>query len=386
MIRAGLAPGANGKNHPTKLDVFRFTSPARHLIEAIAAEHGGEVRSWIHPGSGSKQWEVITETKDIPVYVPKQVPDPWFELWGDKETLLRRCDGATEQQRGRTCLCDPTGVMERDDPNRACKITIRASILLAGDAVGVGSWGIVSHGWNAVDEWTGHKDLVVALPPGRFWPARLVLEHRTSNAIKMVRGEEKMVPRDYYVPMILFDKVTTEAMAAGAEALQALISGESVSGLSSLERREAITVGADPRVTVLLAAIGEATTPEEMTAIRQTAIDRGLGGDPTVTSAWNTRAYEMAAESKDEDEVVADAVVAADVDESADTTEELELAFDRLVLAAGRRDMTTTQVRRAISLICGVAVDEATVAQLDHCMKVISDGGVVVDGNDLRIS
>ena len=288
-VRMGLAPGSTDNNtkYPAKLDTFRFTSPGRHLIEAIAERYGGSPRPWRHPSRGN-QFEVITRTVDIPVYVPRQNPDPWFELWGAKTTLQRRCDGVTERLRNRACLCDPEGVLPRDAP-RPCKVTIRLSVMLA-DIPGIGVWGVESHGWNAVDEWTTYGPLVNALPPGQFWPGRMILEQRSSNAVTMRDGEEVREAREYYVPLIMFDRVTVQALASGAAALQALASGQAV---QELGRAETAAIGSGPDRAALLAEISEATDRDAMMRIRDRINQAGLGDDQEVTGAWRTRAAQL---------------------------------------------------------------------------------------------
>ena len=88
-IRLGRKKDGNGQ--PERLDSYRFTSPARYLIEEAAALYGGEVKAW--DGGVGKQFEVITSATLINIYLPPQtVVDPFLEDWRSG-TCMKRCDG-----------------------------------------------------------------------------------------------------------------------------------------------------------------------------------------------------------------------------------------------------------------------------------------------------
>ena len=61
------------------LDTFRFTSPDKEAIEQIANAHGGSVSSWTPPKSKQQQWEVITTSSEIRVFLPPNSIDVWYE-------------------------------------------------------------------------------------------------------------------------------------------------------------------------------------------------------------------------------------------------------------------------------------------------------------------
>jgi hypothetical protein len=220
MIRAGLSPEAIGKNHPEKLSTLRFTSAAEHLIRDIASKYGGIPQQWQHPTQG-RQWEVITLTASVPVMVPKQTIDAWFELWGARATLQRRCTGSRVVNLGCRCMCDPDGTMERDDPDRECSVVTRMSLLLA-DVPGLATWGIESHGWNAVDEWGRYANAIASLGEDDLWGAVLQLQKRSANA---VGPDGKRMAKEFMVPVVLFDHVTSRQLAGGAAALSGALAG-----------------------------------------------------------------------------------------------------------------------------------------------------------------
>lgn len=220
-IRTGLSPAASGGDFPTKLETLRFTTPMRAFADQIAAAYGGEVKPWQHPNGGGKQWEVITETSDIPVGVPTQNIDPWYEVWGKIENqrgvgCLRRCDGVTEQLRDRPCLCRPD--MEAGRP-RLCKMMTRWQVGLM-DLPGTGVWRCRSTGRNVAEEMGGLAAWIAMIPPGRRLPARLFLDQRQSNEFDPTKN--KMQVRRYGVLVVDVSQFTVEAFA-NPETLNAAI-------------------------------------------------------------------------------------------------------------------------------------------------------------------
>ena len=172
-IRLGEKEG----NRPVKLDRFRFTAPDRHVIDAVAATYGGEVREWQAPAG--PQWEVVSEASAIDVIVPPSDVrgfSQWLELW-KAGGCVRRCDGTTEVMSDGPCLCDPS--------DRACAPTTRLSLVLPGVA-GFGVWRVESHGWYAAAELDGTVAIATrAADQGAMIPARLLAEQR------MVKGYDE---------------------------------------------------------------------------------------------------------------------------------------------------------------------------------------------------
>lgn len=212
-IRLGISPQANNSKNPGKLDTLRFTSPAEHLIREIASRYGGECRPWQPQGGGARQFEVISTVDSIPVMVPRQVIDPWYEQWGGG-VKQRKCDGVHDQVRNEPCVCNPDA--------RDCRVTTRINVGLS-DIQGLGVWLLESHGWNAAAELSGLTGLLQMLPDGVRLPGLLVLEARRVKRVKTIKGEEKVITQDFRVPVIHFDAITMRAINAGGNAiLQAL--------------------------------------------------------------------------------------------------------------------------------------------------------------------
>ena len=80
------------------LDTFRFTSLDKSAIEQIASIYGGAVKSWTPPRSKQEQWEVITTTSEIRVYLPPHSIDVWYEAWSGGG-CQRRCDGVNNNAK-----------------------------------------------------------------------------------------------------------------------------------------------------------------------------------------------------------------------------------------------------------------------------------------------
>lgn len=183
-IRAGAK---SERGAPTKLERWRLTSANRAALEAAALVYGGEVRPWEDaPTPG--QWELFTEADSLDVVIPPSA-EPyslWYESWSGGG-CDRRCDGVRDHLNDAPCACDPE--------NRACKPTLRVSVMLT-RVPGLGVWRYESHGWNAATEVPTMLDLLaLGAKNGAFVPAVLRLEQRVSKK----KGEGT---RRYAVPVI----------------------------------------------------------------------------------------------------------------------------------------------------------------------------------------
>ena len=169
------------KGEPRKLAKFRLTSASLVLLEAAAAEYGGEVRDWAgSPDEGV--FELYTDTDTLDIILPPVFSDrdgsptlPYsqaYEMW-TAGGCVRRCDGETEILSNKPCLCDPE--------ERECKIVTRLNVLLS-KLPGLGVWLMESHGYNAAAMIPGTLDLLMlAAARQQFIPAVLRLEQRTSK-------------------------------------------------------------------------------------------------------------------------------------------------------------------------------------------------------------
>lgn len=212
-IRIGVKrKSKTGKDVPSKIDTFRFTSQDRASIEQVSALYGGSVEAWeVRQGAG--QWQVVTEAKTLRVALP---PDPLggtpiYELWA-KGGCQRRCDGVDcELPSGGgpeggdpqlvPCLCAQRGAME-------CKVVTRLSVILP-DIRFLGVWRLDTGSWNVAHEMPGMVDLIGQMQDRGIQRAELRLEERSSQ-----RGA-------IYVPALGFD-ASAEELAAGGQRLTAL--------------------------------------------------------------------------------------------------------------------------------------------------------------------
>jgi hypothetical protein len=196
-IRLGVkVTAANGRERPAKLDRLRFTSPRQALIERIAELYRGKAEPW-QPPKGSAQWQVITETTEVPVLVPPQDPaqSQWYEMWS-AGGCQRRCDGVNERISNSPCMCDPDA--------RDCKMHTRLRVMLE-EVPGLGAWRVDTGSYYAAVELPGIAQLL-AQAQGTI-PARLVLDQRT-----VVRAGKT---HNFVVPVLHVEELTPAQLMSG---------------------------------------------------------------------------------------------------------------------------------------------------------------------------
>lgn len=253
-IRIGqVVPTGNGKTRPEKIDRFRFTGHSRELLEQVAALYGGTVAEWQPQGGGAKAWEVVSDSKRVPILVPPQPVSQWYELWSGGG-CQRRCDGTTNVITDEACACLPK---LDDGGERECKPTTRLNVMLR-DVPGLGVWRLESHGYNAAVELPAVAEFL-AQARG-YIPAALVLEERVSKKDGKTRR--------YMVPAIEVEQITpSQLMAGGAQGFQpGAIEGKPVAAIEASH-------GPD-----WLRMIGDATTREELLGIFEDAKAAGIDG------------------------------------------------------------------------------------------------------------
>jgi hypothetical protein len=293
-VRVGRCrTGQKVQGQPSRLDTFRFTSPAEHLIEEIAALYGGKMIVW-GDSPRNKQWEVVTDAAMIPVFIPPQKVDPFYEQWG-RDVCVRRCDGFHDTIHDAPCDCNPD--------RRKCKPTTRVSLMLA-DVPGLGVWGLESHGIYFAGEMVQLFDTIegVRVP----LPARLLLENRVSKQYD--RETKKVVVKDYNVPVLLLDGVTSRTVQIGTDAVsQALLLGREQAAIAApqtvaIEAAPATPPPAPPAPNIpkALAAIAKATTAAEMAGIHKRI--KETGDHPELVAAWNARQSALVAQRSQEAE------------------------------------------------------------------------------------
>lgn len=183
-IRLGHKTGEKGR--PAKLEAFRFTSPNKALIEALAELYGGEAKAW--DNAGIPEWEVYSTATSLPIIVVKGGVSQWFEHW-TAAGIGHRCDG-TRQADGTLCREDDPAHVEATK-----KPTTRLSVMLPElDSTGV--WRMETHGWNAAAEVPMIGELAAHV--GSMVPARLHLVERR----KVIQVNGRPQTSRFVVPVI----------------------------------------------------------------------------------------------------------------------------------------------------------------------------------------
>ena len=197
MVEAGrIRAGDKGdKGQPQKLANWRLTSKDRVRLQAAAKLWGGEVKEWVDRAG---EFELYTETDTLPIMVgPETQASLWYELYS-AGGVQRRCEGNTEMISDSPCLCN--------EDERQCKPSLRFGVLLP-DLVGIGSWLVISHGYNAAREIPGTLNVLSQLTSqGLLLPARLRLEQRHDVKAGQTRR--------YAVPVIDLDVSFRELLGA----------------------------------------------------------------------------------------------------------------------------------------------------------------------------
>lgn len=365
-IRLGhVVPTGNGKTRPAKLDKFRFTSPSRDILTAVAELYGGEVKPWTPANGGPAEFEVYSQANRLPVLIPpKDAVSQWYELYAGSK-CQRRCDGVTEHKSDRPCMCDPD--------NRQCAMTTRVNVMLR-DVPALGQWLLISKGYHAA----------VTLPPA----AELLSQAGGYVAGWLGMEEKTAIVNDklarFKVPTLDVE-ITPAALMAGqiTGAPQAVASGP---------ERVAITSGR-PDYAALAA---EAKTPAEVRALYEQAVER-REMDEDLAKTLTARATALGAtvkkpETKQPDEEGShpdnhgDApgpepdehgVYEGEVVEDTPDPAAAEGMWFQIMAAAGPRGMTTEQLETAFAQQHGgLHPSSATVAQLQAFLTALKAGEI----------
>lgn len=286
-VRLGVQVATrSGKTAPRKLDRFRFTSPRRILLDAIAALYGGKVEAW-QPPKGNQQWQVITNATEVPVIIPPQDPaeSQWYEMWS-KGGCQRRCDGKTERLSNRPCLCLAQGCTPEA---RDCKLHTRVRVMLA-DVPSLGCWRVDTGSYYAAVELPGIAAML-AMAQGVI-PGKLVLSQR--SVTRKVDGAPQTF--NFVVPVLDVDAFTPRELMSGQ--VRELIAERAA---AAIEARNRPAIAAGPDFPSLISA---AKTVEALYDLHRQAKTQ-LGEVPAELMAeFETRAAELRDAAADKDEVV----------------------------------------------------------------------------------
>lgn len=222
-LRAGRK---SDKGQPEKLTCWRATSHDEQAIRQIAAHYGGTPQQWNDSKVAEGQWEVLTETAEMPIVLP---PDPLgntpiYELWSGGG-CQRRCDGVTCEttQQGPDgsepcevdCLCLAEGAL-------ACQPKTRLSVILP-EVRFAGVWRIDTSSWNAARELPGMVDMIHTLQAqaGGIPRGAVALEQRL---YKQKQADGKVKTLKPIVP-VLRVMHSPDEIASGRASVGALHSG-----------------------------------------------------------------------------------------------------------------------------------------------------------------
>ena len=219
----------NGKQIPTAIDRWRFTSPDRNAIEALASLHGGRVERWDEPQANPRnQWQVTTEANVIDVWLPQNCLTCTYECW-TREGLQRRCDGevcTNHTALGRVespCVCIAEGLKKNDRRDPACKPYTRVNVIIPDIPFG-GVWRLEVKGETFMQEAPGMVALIEQIHQrSGMARAKLML---TSRQAHLDDGQlaQYIVPQ-FFVPQTaaeMLDGMSMVGVGSGQPAMAAL--------------------------------------------------------------------------------------------------------------------------------------------------------------------
>ena len=169
------------------IDTFRFTSKDYDAIYQLSNLYGGEIDKWTPPRSKEQQWEIITRSSEIRVFLPQNSIDVWYEEWSGGG-LVRRCDGLNAQVEVQTpdgtdidmvpCHCSQQVELNRP---MSCDPHTRLNVILPDIRFG-GTWRLESKGWNASKELPAMSQVITQMQAMGIVEGVLSLEKRTKKS------------------------------------------------------------------------------------------------------------------------------------------------------------------------------------------------------------
>ncbi|MFD8529458.1 hypothetical protein ACFV0L_18760 [Streptosporangium canum] len=268
-IRLGIKKvSQNGREYPSKIDTFRFTSPSEDMIRGVAEKYGGQVKPWKSPQG--PQFEVITNVQRIPVIVPPNGLSQNMELW-DGKLCIRRCTGVAMQPPFvGPCLCGA----DRDIKSRACKPHTRLGVFLK-EVPSLGLWRLDSKGGSAAAELPNAAEFLAHA--GTYVDAWLYVAERNGSFLDP--KDNKVKATTYMVPGLTIEGIGFDELMSGEVARRAELS-RGGGGQRAIEAAPA---------TDYLAMIKAATNRDAVVAIWKTS---------KLDSTWQGRGEEVEAAAK----------------------------------------------------------------------------------------
>lgn len=215
--RAGkLKMGEKTEKAMRKLETWRLLSPFKDCVDAFAAQYGGTVKPYHDDAANPKdQFEVVTTSASIEVYLIPDGIDASYEMWGGG-MRQRDCDGRVckieepEQddyvivEHG--CLCRAEGV-------RRCNPKLRIIVLLPNVPMR-GAFLLETGSWFAQNEMPGMFDLITTLSRDGMKRATLTIDKRTD--VRFGKGG-KPIRRNFVVPVLSMVDTPMEIMGGMAD-------------------------------------------------------------------------------------------------------------------------------------------------------------------------
>lgn len=201
-IRLGVKTGSAMRS----IDTFRFTSPDRQAIEDLAERYGGKAQPWNDPRAvPPKQWQVISESSTIRIFLPPGSLSTWYELWAGGGRK-RQCDGLQcltfvgGREQTVPCVCHA-------EQNMKCRPYTRLNCIFP-EIRFAGTWRLETKGWNAAKEIGAMEEILSQVQEKTRVPipARLHLEQRST----MKEGKKS----NFVVPRLEFEH-SVVGLAAG---------------------------------------------------------------------------------------------------------------------------------------------------------------------------
>ncbi|WP_433426258.1 hypothetical protein ACQP1V_43130 (plasmid) [Microtetraspora malaysiensis] len=360
-IRLGIKKTSqNGKEYPSKIETFRFTSPSEEMIRGVAELYGGQVKPWKSPQG--PQFEVITNAKRIPVIVPPNGLSQNMEHWESK-LCLRRCTGVAMQAPFvGPCLCGA----DRDIKDRLCKPYTRLGVFLK-EVPSLGLWRLDSKGGNAAAELPNAAEFLAHA--GTYVDAWLYLAERTGSFFD--EKDRKVKVATYMVPGLTIEGIGFDELMSGEVARRAELARAGGGDRKAIEAAPA---------TDYLAMIAAATTRDDVVAIWQTVkLDPAWKGRAQeVEEAAKARVASLAKPPADaapepqpapaapKQAAPAQPAPAAAPQPPASTTDTDRLRQQIMTAWPG----TITELHAAFGEATGTTMKKATVAQLESFLKV----------------
>lgn len=357
-IRIGqVVPTGNGKTRPEKLDRFRLTSSAKHLLEKVAELYGGEVREWTPQGGGPTGWEVITTSTRLPIMVPPQPVTQWYEYW-TRGGCAHRCDGRTNWQTGEPCD------LESDEHLEALKKpTTRLNVVLR-DVEGIGVWRLETHGWNAAVELPDAAQFLAQA--GGYVNGWVALEERVSVS------EGKT--RRFMVPTIEIDVTPAQLMAG-----QGRIQAPAVEGPVARPALEAGPLQQDKPNLPTLDDIAAATTADTVRSIWK-FLKAHDALTPELETACTDRASVLTAQAAAPSEPVEEVAEGEIVDDTPPATGQdagdPDAVWQQVLAAAGEQGMSLSEVTADFEQRYAMAPVEASAGELRAYVELLKTGAL----------